>query len=143
MFSPAIKAAVPVFTKKKLAQWERVKGELPGLQLVRSGEAKTQFMLTYSPHDESFYESVVFGQLPQVHRVPKSKNKPPVLDTDWRDATPDELPPWKRMIDFSNTELDTVLALWASRKTALTLAFVDSVWRVDGKEYVKPAQKVG
>lgn len=143
MFAPDIRAAIPHYTNKWLAQYERIKEELPGLQLVRSGEAKTQFMLIYSPHDESFYEGVVFGQLPQVHRVPKSKHKPPQGEQDWRLARPEELPPWKRMIDFKNEELDTILALWVNNKTALVLPFVTSVIRRDGKEYVKPAERVG
>ena len=97
-------------------------------------EAKSSFMLTYSTAD--FYESVVIGQLPQVHNVPKNPKRPAIKASDWRPASEAEKPRTKRRIDLSDREIETVLGVWKKRVSALTLPFVESVWRQDGKEYV-------
>ena len=138
MFSPETVSEIPAFVERKLAQWDRIKptvedGKLSGhpLELVRTGESKTQFMLTYN--SEGFYESVIVGQLPQVHKVPVSKYKPGLF----RDAKPEELPRFKQRIDLSDAEIDSVIALWAKGQSALPLAFVPSVWCRDGNEYLK------
>jgi hypothetical protein len=149
VFNPAVKAEVPLWIAKKLAQWERFRpvvetgqGGVPivrgldGLQLSRHGEDKTLFTLTYAA--EGFYESVTMGQLPQRHRVPKSRHRETRSEADWRDATEEETPLFKRRIDLSDAQIEEVLACWTHGKTALDLPFIGSVWRRDGKEYVRP-----
>lgn len=123
---------IPAWNDKKLAQWERIREALPGLQLARAQEGRAQFMLTCSAHDGSFYESIVFGQLPQVVKVPV-KLKP----NAFRLAKDIEKPRNKRSIDLSDAQLDAVISSWIAGQSALELEFVGSVWGSDGKERVK------
>jgi hypothetical protein len=138
MLSPETRAEIPAWNERKMAQWEAVQKATPGvagLQLARHGEQRSTFMLTISTDD--FYESVIFGQLPHVVKIPKSKTRRPEKPEDWRDAKEDEKPREKRRIDFSNSQLGSVLALWGQGKSALELGFIASVWGVDGLERVK------
>ena len=115
MLSDDTKAEISSWNARKLAQWELVAPKavdgkvvgLEGLQLARFGEAKSSFMLTYSTAD--FYESVVIGQLPQVHNVPKNPKRPAIKASDWRPASEAEKPRTKRRIDLSDREIETVL----------------------------------
>jgi hypothetical protein len=139
MLKPEVQALVPTWNERKLAQWARIEpqvlnGNIIGmpLDLVRSGFGKSTFMLTCNTGD--FYESVIFGRLPEVHRVPVSKNRP----NEFREAKESETPRHKLGIDLSDADIDAVLSLWRMKQTALVLACVPSVWRGDGKEYVKP-----
>ena len=148
MLADETKAEIPAWNERKLAQWQEfapkvsksddgatiVEG-IEGLQLARFGEGKSIFMLTCStPH---FYESIVFGQLAQIHRVPKNPKRAATKASDWRDASEDEKPRHKKRIDLSDGEIDQVLGLWTKEQSALGLDFVASVWRKDGKEYVR------
>lgn len=135
MFAPETRAEIAAWNERKLAQWQRI-STTPGLQLARSGEARSQLMLTCSTPE--FYESVIFGQLPQVHNVPKNPKRPAIKQSDWRPATEAEKPRHKTRIDLSDGEIDQVLGVWTKGQTALMLPFVSSVWRADGEEYVKP-----
>ena len=120
MFSPEILTLIPQWKIKKQSQWERIKGALHGLQLVTSGEQGTQFALVCSPHDESFYESVVFGQLPQIVLVAYGSR----LNPRYRNAKEEEKPLEKRAIDLSDDQIDAILAKWANAESALSLPFV-------------------
>ncbi len=133
MLADDTKAEISAWNTRKLAQWEWIVPGLEGLQLARCGEAKSSFMLTYSTPD--FYESVLIGQLPQVHNLPKNPKRPAIKASDWRPATEPEKPRAKRRIDLSDREIDSVLGVWRKGVSALTLPFVESVWRQDGKEY--------
>lgn len=165
MLTPEAAAEIPDWNARKLAQWENVRPEVEsfapeeivsedgevqvveapppivhgirGLQLARHGEGKSTFMLTMSRGN--FYESILFGQLPQIHRVPKNPSASARRDRPehWREATEDEKPRDKKRIDLTDEQIDAVLAVWVKGITALTLAFVESVWRADGKEYVR------
>jgi hypothetical protein len=157
MFTAEVVAEIPAWNARKLAQWANVaptvehgtnpdgstKAIVHGLEhlsLIRSGEGQTCFMLNWGT-DDGFYESVIIGQLPQIHKVPKNPKKPAVLESDWRPAAPAEIPRAKLRIDLTDDQIDSVIAAWSRNKTALDLAFVPSVWRRDGLEYVRPGQK--
>lgn len=128
-FSSETAARIPDWVSQKLEQWERVKDALPGLQLARSAESGTEFMLTFSPHDGSFYESVIIGQLPQVALEPYgSKHNP-----RFRDMPNEKKPFEKRQIDLDDDEIDRVIRAWKAGKSALTLKFVPVVYGADGK----------
>ncbi len=127
MLSPAIVAQIPEWKGRKKAQWERIAGTLPGLQLAIYGERATSFMITCSTPE--FYESVVIGKLPETKLRPSKLrgNRPPIpYDTE--------------KVDLSDDRIDAVLEQWSRGKTALELKFIDRVWGRDGRETVKPPQ---
>jgi len=134
MFSPETIALIPDFKARKLAQWERVKDKVHGLQLAQSGEAGTEFMLTCSTHDGTFYESIVFGALPQIVLEPYGSPRNP----RYRDVPEAKKPLDKRGVDLSDAQLDTILALWEKGQSAFALDFVASVWGPGGKRHIKP-----
>jgi hypothetical protein len=133
MFSPDTAAKIPEHNARKLAQWERIKDTVHGLQLARSGEAGTEFVLTCSTHDGAFYESTVFGALPQVVLEPYGSARNP----RYRDVPEARKPIDKRAIDLTDDQIDQVLALWEKKQSAFSLDFVTSVWGPDGKRHVK------
>lgn len=133
MFSPATAALIPDWKARKLAQWERVKDQLSGLQLAQSGESGTEFMLTRSTHDGSFYEGLVFGQLPQVLLEAYGSPQRP----RYRDVPEAKKPIDKRPIDLTDDQIDQVLALWDKQQSAFSLDFVVSVWGPGGKRHDK------
>lgn len=141
MLSDEVAAEIEDWSARKFAQWERVAKTVDPaaagahLQLARHGQEKSTFMLVFSSDD--FYEAVVFGQLPQVHKVPKNPKRPVTRQSDWREAAEHEKPRAKRRIDLSDGEIDQVLAKWRGGVTALGLPFVTSVWRRDGEEVAK------
>lgn len=128
-FSSETVARIPEWVARKQAQWERVQSDLPGLQFIRSGERGTECLLTYSPHDGSFYESVIVGQLPHVALEPYGSK----LNPRFRDMANDKKPLEKREIDLDDDEIDRVIRAWKAGRSALTLRFVPLVYGVDGK----------
>lgn len=134
MFSPEVAARLPAHRAKKHLQWEAVKEALPGLQLAVSGEQGHQFMLTYSPHDGSFYESVVIGQLPQI--VLKATGAS--TNIRYIDTPEAEKPLHAQGIDLSDDQIEFVLKRWGEGRSAFDLSFIESVWGADGKERIKP-----
>ena len=133
MFSPETQAKIPEHRTRKLAQWERVKDKVSGLQLAQAGEAGTEFTLTCSAHDGSFYESVVFGALPQIVLRATGPRKFPT----YKDVAEAEKPLAKRAVDLSDDQIGQVLALWEKKQSAFSLDFVSSVWGPDGKQHTK------
>jgi hypothetical protein len=129
MFAPEVEAIIPDWTAKKQAQWDAVKDALPGLQLVVSGLAGTQYMLTCSALDGSFYESIVFGQLPQIVLEEYGSK----FNRRYRDMPEDKKSIDARAIDLSDEQIATVLAHWAERKSAVGLPFIAYVVGADGK----------
>lgn len=113
--------------QRKMAQWLRVRETMPGLQLIRSGDAKSIFTLACG------HESVVYGRPFRSMKVPRQRQRPPLRREDWREAAEHEKPLAKRAVDFSDADLDAVLALWSLGQSALSLAFVDRVWGADGQ----------
>lgn len=114
------------FKARKVAQWERVAGVMPGLQFVASGERGTQFMIVRST--DSFYEGVVIGQLPHV--VMETFGSPA---NPRRRAMPDAKKPLgKRAVDLTDDEIDQVLARWRVGQSAWNLPFVLAVFGLDG-----------
>jgi hypothetical protein len=134
MLSPAVQAEVPAFKAKKQAQWERVKDSLHGLQLAVSGEVGTHFVLTCSPHDDSFYESIVFGQLPSV--VLEMYGSP--LNPMYRDIEEAKKPFEAGRIDLTDDQVDAVITAWRAGQSALSLPFIAAVYGIDGQKRVKP-----
>lgn len=130
-YSDETRAQMREWNARKLAQWERIKEKIPGLQLVRSSEQMSQWMVVISADD--FYESVVFGQLPQLVMERTGPSRTPKLV----DAPDKKKPHTHRSIDLDDHQLDLLLERWAQRRTALYLPFVPVVWRADGKEYVR------
>lgn len=126
MFSEETAASIPAWIARKQAQWAlAVASGVAGLQLVRSGEQRTAFMMIRSTDD--FYEGVIIGQLPQietridsrgtVYEVPNAAKK--------RD---------NREIDLSDAQVQSIIDLWSENKSALTLACVSSVFLQNGSE---------
>ena len=106
--------ALEAFTARKLAQWQRVAGALPGIQMVRSGERGTQFVIA-GPNGER----VIYGQLP--HKVFKAVGTGP-----HRQLVPvpnDRKPVERRAIDLDDDAIDTLIGLWAAGKTAVSAGF--------------------
>lgn len=129
MLSPETAATVPVWKAMKDAQWAAIRDAMPGLQLMVSGERGTQYTLVCSPHDESFYEAVIFGQLPQVLLESYgSKHNPRT-----RDMADEKKPYLYRRIDLGPDHLAQIIACWRDGKSALTLPFVEAVSGADGK----------
>jgi hypothetical protein len=133
MLAPEVRAEIPAFTAKKAAQWERVKDALPGLQLAITGEGGNQAMLTYSPHDESFYESIIFGQLPHLWLEEYGSSLNPM----YRDADDTKKPFSHQRADMTDAQIDAVIALWRTKQSALSLDFVPYVY-VHGKLKTRP-----
>ncbi len=111
----------------KKAQWDRVAGHQPGLQLIRYGSNGTVFMITKSMPE--FYEGVVFGQIPdamksEIRKGPRRYTRP---------AREDEKPVERRAVDLSDAELQGVVDAWAKGKSALTLPFVPYIYDRNGK----------
>lgn len=129
MFAPEVEAIIPDWKAKKHAQWEAVMDAMPGLQLATSGLAGTQYMLTCSAHDGSFYESIVFGQLPTIVLEEYGSK----FNRRYRDTAEDQKPIDARAIDLSDEQIAAVLAHWAAGKTAAGLPFVAYVVGADGK----------
>lgn len=93
MTSPA---DTDLFIAKKTAQWERIAGTQPGLQLVQSG--KTQAFTLIKSVDE-FYEGVLIGQIASVKRVAEKVGK----RTHYRVLREDEKAVDKRGVDLTKT----------------------------------------
>lgn len=111
----------------KKAQWDRVAGHHPGLQLICYGHKGAVFMITKSMPE--FYEGVVFGQIPDTMKIEIRKG--PRRYT--RPAREDEKPVERRAVDLSDAELQGVVDAWAKGKSALTLPFVPYIYDRDGK----------
>ena len=131
MFAPETFAQVPAFKARKLAQWQRLSGVMPGLQLVQSGEMGTQFMLTISTDD--IYESLIFGQLPHVMMETTGAGR----NIKRRPMPEARKPLDRRAIDLTDGELDQIIAAWREKQSALDLPFVLSVWDRAGQRIVK------
>ncbi len=129
MFKPEVEAIIPDWKAKKQAQWETVKDALPGLQLAVSGPRGTQYMLTCSAHDGSFYESIVFGQLPQIVLEEYGSK----FNRRYREVPDDRAPIDARAIDLSDQQIADVIARWAAVASAADLPFVPYVVGADGK----------
>lgn len=119
MLTPDAKAQLPLWKARKATQWERIAGMLPGLQLVKYGEAGSSYMLTYSV--ENFYESILIGRLPQQVRRPA------------RGPRPAETVITETLIDLTDDEIDAVLARWQTKRSVVDLPFVETVWGRDGQ----------
>jgi len=127
MLSDEDRARVPEWNARKLEQWERASKKMEGLQLVRSGPGKSQFMLVISTED--FYEGVLVGQLPaQLWEAFGPARQP-----RRRLMTEDKKPLEKRACDLGNDQIDQVLALWGKGESALNLPFVQCAWGRDGQ----------
>lgn len=133
MFSDDVLAIIPEWKAKKQAQWEVVKDALPGLQIAVSGNRGTQFMLTVSTHDGSFYESVVFGQLPQIVLEEYGSK----FNRRLRDMAEDKKPIDAKAIDLSDHELALVIDRWRKRMSARDLPFVRYVVGPNGQRQTK------
>lgn len=147
MFDDATRAEIISWNERKLAQWARIAPktvEQPDgsfvvegdpLHLVRAGEAQTEFTIGWSV-DGGFHESVIIGQLPQVHRIATGrmrKGKGGNLEAEFRNATELEKPLAKRRIDLTDAQIDAVLTQWCKNQSALDLRFIDSVYGRDGQ----------
>ena len=116
-------ASLSAFKARKAAQWNRIAGSIPGLQLVISGEQATQFMLVCS--QESFYEGVIIGQLPHVVMERAGHSHRPVPEA--------RKPLERRDIDLSDEHIDQISAHWRDQRSALSLAFVAAVFGANGR----------
>lgn len=119
MLTPDAKAQLPLWKVRKAAQWERIAGTMPGLQLVKYGEMGSTYMLGYSAGD--FYESVLIGRLPQQRVRPA------------RGPRPAETVIIETLIDLNDIQIDAVLARWQQMRSALDLDFIEAVWGSDGR----------
>jgi hypothetical protein len=134
--SPDHARQLPLWKARKDAQWDRIAGTMPGLQLVTTREGGNQYMLVcHRPADEErgvpeFYEGVVIGQLPLVvierTRLPGGR-------TGRKAMAEHKKPIHKRGIDLSDEEIDQVLACWRVGRSALSLPFIAQVQGRDGK----------
>ena len=111
----------------KKAQFDRIAGQQPGLQLIRYGHKGTIFMLVKST--PQFYEAVVYGQNPIEIKVENRKG--PRRYT--RPATEEEKPIERRSVDLVDAEMQSILETWSRGKSALTLPFVPYIYDRDGK----------
>lgn len=121
MLTHDARAQIPLWKARKAAQWERIAGNLPGLQLVRYGEMGSSCMLTYSV--EGFYESILIGRLPQQIKRPA------------RGPRPAETVITETLIDLTDDQIDVVLACWQQKRSAAGLPFIEAVWGRDGKRH--------
>lgn len=115
----------------KRAQWDRVAGHHPGLQLICYGHKGTVFMIVKST--PQFYEAVVFGQIPvamnvEIRKGPRRYTRP---------ATEQEKPVERRAVDLVDSEIQGILDGWAKGKSALSLPFVPYIYDRDGKLRVR------
>ena len=102
---------IEAFKARKLAQWERVKGALPGLQMIQSGEKGSQFVISNGT------EMVIYGQLPHVVLEQTGSRKNPVMK-----AVPNERKPLERRgIDLDDAAIDQIIAAWAAGRTAASI----------------------
>ena len=129
MFSPDVEAIIPAWKEKKDAQWAAIKDAMPGLQLMTAGDRGTHYTLVCSALDDSFYEAVVFGQLPQVVLEEYGSR----LNRRYRDVPEDKKPLDKRAIDLSDDQIAQIIAAWRAGASAMSLPFVMAVGTVDGK----------
>ncbi len=108
---------VHAFIRSKTDQYERVcQPHLGGkVQLVRSGEAGTQFAMGVQLG--KVYETVIFAQLPSVLMKVTGSPKNPVR----RPASNDEKPPEKQEIELNDEKMLEILAAWADGKSATTV----------------------
>jgi hypothetical protein len=137
---------LPLWTRAKQAQWERIASSsegggpaMPGLQLVRSGEKRSTFMLVCSAipgpdadgdGEPGFYEGIVYGRLPQVVNEVKRGHAGQRISV----PVPEHRKPLtKRGVDLKDQEIDAVLACWKAGRSALDLPFVEAVWGRDGQ----------
>jgi hypothetical protein len=139
--SPEHAALLPLWNRRKQAQWERIAGAMPGLQLVTSKPRGSSFMLVCSEiapeggdtdqdGKPGFYEGIVIGRLPQVVYAHTKGRVGQIIST----PLPEHLKPLKkRGVDLKDEEIDQVLACWKEGRSALDLPFVSAVWGRDGK----------
>ena len=138
MFEPEVAAEIPEFCARKAQQkarleaWAAANG-FEGLQFARAGEQGTQYMVTCSTFDGQFYESAVYGQLPQrVQEAYGNPNRP-----RYRSVPEDKKPLTHRRFDLTDAELDQVMARWAARQSALSLPFLTFVVGPGNKVHLK------
>lgn len=129
MFTPETDAAIPAWKEAKDAQWATVQAAMPGLQLMVSGQKGTQYTIVCSPHDGSFYEAVVIGQLPQIVLEQYGSR----LNPRMRDMADAKKPYDKKPIDLTDNQVAQIIATWKEGRSALTLPFVEAVSGADGK----------
>lgn len=129
MFKPEVEAIIPDWKAKKDAQWSSVRDAMTGLQLMTAGDRGTHYTLVCSALDDSFYEAVVFGQLPQVVLEEYGSR----LNRRYRDIPEDKKPLDKRAIDLSDDQLAQIIATWRAGNSAISLPFVMAVGTIDGK----------
>lgn len=99
------------FKERKQAQWARVMGVIPGLQMIQSGEKGTQFVISNGT------EMVIYGQLPHVVLEQTGSRKNPVMK-----AVPNERKPLeRRSIDFDDAAIDQIISVWAAGDTAASI----------------------
>jgi hypothetical protein len=129
MLTENAQATLSTWEAKKMAQWQRIAGRIPGLQLVRSGEAKSSFMLVCST--ESFYEAVLIGQLEQVEREMLSGAS--MFNPVYRDKHNSVKAIHRQAVDLSDEEIEAVVTQWGTGNSVARLPFVTTVWGIDGK----------
>lgn len=129
MLAAEIESIVPAWKEMKDRQWAAFKNAMPGLQLMVSGPKATQYTLVCSAHDETFYEAIVFGQLPQVVLESHGSRLNPRI----RDMAEDKKPYDKKSIDLYDDQIEQVINAWKNGRSALTLPFVEAVRGADGK----------
>lgn len=130
--SPDIARLIPAWKARKKAQWERIAGAVPGLQLVVKGD---QYTLACHRDEDGdgkpeFYEAIVIGQLPKtvIERVRLPGNR------FGRKPMPEHRKPLrKRAVDFTDAQIDQVLERWALSRSAFDLPFVAAAVGRDGK----------
>jgi len=137
--SPEHQALTPEWKSRKDAQWERIAGAMPGLQLVATRKKGSSYMLvcsrTQGPDLDGdgapgFYEGIVIGRRPQlVYEQKKGRAGQNISIPMPEHRKPIE----KRGVDLSDEEIDQVLAAWKVGRSALGLPFVSAVWGRDGQ----------
>ena len=113
---------LPAWKTTKDAQWERFQGAIPGLQLVKSGDFQSDYMLVCSIDETEdapgFYEGVIIGQLPQVMTEatgPRSR----IGGKAARRPVPEHRKPMhKRAIDLSDEEMTEMIGAVGGRAEA-------------------------
>lgn len=121
------RGAIEAFVARKLAQCRAVANRTPGLQIIVSGERRSQIMLVISTDDR--YEGVVVGQLPHVvvERTTGGKNV-------GRRFAPEHKKPFEaRAVDLTDEQVDAIVAAWVSGRSALTVPAVTHVYDKHGK----------
>lgn len=118
---------IAAFVARKIDQCERVQSRTPGIQIIVSGEMRSQIMLVTST--DAMYEGVVVGQLPHVvvERTTGGKNV-------GRRFAPEHKKPFEaRAIDLTDEQVDAIVAAWVSGRSALTVPAVTHVYDKHGK----------